>query len=84
MNTEEYIGDFNDAGQREGRRCILNIYDEYGDLYAEFIGDFKESKKHGEGSFKYSDGDVLTATWRDGILHGPETRFDGEHEFYEM
>ena len=84
ITTEEYIGDFNDAGQREGRRCILNIYDEYDDLYAEFIGDFKEGKKHGEGSLKYSDGDYLIANWKDGILHGPATRFNGENEFFEM
>ena len=85
--TEDYIGDLNDACQREGQRCILNLYDEQDDLQAEFIGDFKEGKKHGEGSFKYSDGDYLIANWKDGILHefhGPATRFNGEKEFFEM
>lgn len=38
-----------------------------------YIGDFQHGRRHGEGVFTYTNGDIYSGKWRHGIKHGKGT-----------
>eukprot|EP00802_Teleaulax_amphioxeia_P001651 Tamp_01653.p1 GENE.Tamp_01653~~Tamp_01653.p1 ORF type:complete len:581 (-),score=119.93 Tamp_01653:3198-4940(-) len=49
----------------------------------EYDGDWSWSKMHGQGCFKYSNGDVYTGTWKDNQRHGIGTCRAVNGDLYE-
>ena len=78
-NGAEYQGQFNAAGQRSGRGTqtyILSSFqgkeDPFGERYdhhhyldgGKYDGEWKDDKRHGEGTHRYADGSVRRGEWR--------------------
>jgi lipopolysaccharide transport protein LptA len=38
-----------------------------------YVGDFKDGKFHGHGTFTWTNGDVYVGEWKDGAMHGQGT-----------
>ena len=51
----------------------------------EYLGEYKDGKKHGKGSYTWSDGGIYVGNWKEGKQHGHGTytysdgdKYDGE------
>lgn len=66
-NNGDYVGPFNEKGEREGQGTMkYSNGDEYSGFWA-------KDRKHGEGTMKYHNGDVYTGGWQKGKKHGTGT-----------
>ena len=55
-------------------RClisILNFFWNTGDM--EYVGEYKDGKKHGQGTYTWFDGGIYVGKWKDGKEHGQGT-----------
>tara|TARA_Y100000294_G_scaffold37191_1_gene32779 strand:+ start:177 stop:635 length:459 start_codon:yes stop_codon:yes gene_type:complete len=50
---------------------ILNFFWNTGDM--EYVGEYKDGKKHGKGRYTWSDGGIYIGNWKDGKEHGQGT-----------
>ena len=66
-SADEYEGDTNKEGKREGRGTCRFAG---GDVYE---GEWKGGKMDGRGTYKMADGDVYEGTWKAGNKEGPGT-----------
>ena len=39
----------------------------------EYVGEYKDGKKHGKGRYTWSDGGIYVGNWKDGKEHGHGT-----------
>ena len=39
----------------------------------EYVGEYKDGKKHGKGRYTWSDGGIYVGNWKDGKEHGQGT-----------
>ena len=39
----------------------------------EYLGEYKDGKKHGKGRYTWSDGGIYVGNWKDGKEHGQGT-----------
>ena len=39
----------------------------------EYLGEYKDGKKHGKGSYTWSDGGIYVGNWKEGKQHGHGT-----------
>ncbi len=39
----------------------------------EYLGEYKDGKKHGKGRYTWSDGGIYIGNWKDGKEHGQGT-----------
>ena len=39
----------------------------------EYLGEYKDGKKHGKGSYTWSDGGIYVGNWKEGKEHGHGT-----------
>jgi len=57
-----------------GNWCSLSIFNFFwntGDM--EYLGEYKDGKKHGKGRYTWSDGGIYVGNWKDGKEHGQGT-----------
>ena len=65
---DEYEGEFNEKGKREGKGVCRFTTGET------FEGQFKDGKMHGKGRLALADGDVFEGTWKSGHKQGSGVR----------
>jgi len=57
-----------------GNWCSLSIFNFFWNTgNMEYLGEYKDGKKHGKGSYTWSDGGIYVGNWKEGKQHGHGT-----------
>ena len=57
-----------------GNWCSLSIFNFFWNtVNMEYLGKYKDGKKHGKGRYTWSDGGIYVGNWKEGKQHGQGT-----------
>ena len=54
-------------------KIVSKIFEETRVGNMEYLGEYKDGKKHGKGSYTWSDGGIYVGNWKEGKQHGHGT-----------
>ena len=70
--TRDFTGEFSSVpGKRHGKGSS-KVYKD-GSLSSTYVGEFKDGKLHGQGTFTWADGEKYVGEWKDDLQHGQGT-----------
>lgn len=92
-NQDIYMGELDEEGQPDGTGTYTHHDEEEQRQQGQYIGEWKNGKKHGRGTHRYRNGDVYDGLWKDGKRDGhgkytfstsPSAEYKGDWQNDEM